>query len=85
MPMLDTREDRDRTGVFIADLVLQILSYVAEAERKFIRSRQAKGIAAAKEKGVVFERPPTKRPENCLEVYKQWKNGEISALRAAAA
>lgn len=83
MPLLDTREDKDRTGVIIADLVLQILSYVAETEREYIRSRQAKGIAAAKERGVVFARPPMKRPENYAEIYKLWKDGEISAHKAA--
>lgn len=85
MPLLDTREEKDRTGVFIADLVLQILSYVAETEREFIRTRQEEGIAAAKERGVVFGRPPIKRPENYPEIYRRWNNGEISARRAAEA
>jgi len=83
MPLLDTRQrDRDLTSAFIADLVLQILSYVAEMERSFNHQRQSEGIAAAKAKGVRFGRPPYERPEmlNCL--YALWQGGEISAREA---
>jgi len=83
MPLLDTRQkDRDLTGTFIADLVLQILSYVAQQEREFIRQRQAEGIAAAKARGVKFGRPPMERPDNFSEVYEVWERGEISAREA---
>ncbi len=84
MPLLDTREKKnDLTGRFIADLVLQILSYVAQTEREFIKKRQAEGIAAAKEKGVKFG---AKRKDVPMEFqkYKQaWENGEISLRKAA--
>lgn len=84
MPLLDTRQqDRDLTGAFIADLVLQILSYVAQIEREFNHQRQAEGIAVAKAKGVQFGRPPKKRPDNFLEVQSLWSNGNISAREAA--
>ena len=70
MPLLDTRQkERSLTGTFIADLVLQILSYVAETEREFNHRRQAEGIAAAKEKGVRFGRPPKERPEEFAEIF----------------
>lgn len=62
MPLLDTRQGRDLTGTLIADIVLQLLSYVAQTEREFIRQRQAEGIAAAKAKGVKFGRRPMERP-----------------------
>ena len=64
MPLLDTRQNRDLAGTLIADIVLQLLSYVAQTEREFIRQRQAEGIAAAKARGVRFGRPPMQRPEN---------------------
>lgn len=84
MPLLDTREKKnDLTGRFIADLVLQILSYVAQTEREFIKKRQAEGIAAAKEKGVKFG---AKRKDVPMEFqkYKQaWENEEISLRKAA--
>ncbi len=83
MPLLDTRQGRDLTGTLIADIVLQLLSYVAQTEREFIRQRQAEGIAAAKAKGVHFGRKPMKRPENYESVYFQWKAGELSARAAA--
>ena len=84
MPLLDTRQkERDLTGTFIADLVLQILSYVAQSEREAIRQRQAEGIAAAKARGVTFGRPPMERPELFTEVRKAWKRREISAREAA--
>ena len=83
MPLLDTREkERDLTGTFIADLVLQILSYVAQQEREFIRQRQAEGIEAAKARGVKFGRPPMERPEKFPEVLEAWERGEISAREA---
>jgi DNA invertase Pin-like site-specific DNA recombinase len=84
MPLLDTRQkERDLTGVFIADLVLQILSYVAQTEREYIRRRQAEGIAGAKARGVRFGRPPRRRPEIFPHLYKAWKNNELSARSAA--
>ena len=70
------------TGTFIADLVLQILSYVAQTEREMIRQRQAKGIAAAKDRGVKFGRPLKERPASFNEVRVAWDCGEISAREA---
>lgn len=79
MPLLDTRRrEKDLTGVFIADLVLQILSYVAETERENIRQRQAEGIAAAKARGVRFGNPGKPIPSDFARVVNQWKNKEIS-------
>ena len=83
MPLLDTRQNRDLTGTLIADIVLQLLSYVAQTEREFIRQRQAEGIAAAKARGVRFGRQPMQRPENFPFVRQQWEGGEISARQAA--
>ena len=84
MPLLDTRQkERDLTGTFIADLVLQILSYVAQTEREFIRQRQAEGILAAQARGVRFGRPPTKRPDLFEELRTAWIYKEISAREAA--
>ena len=84
IPLLDTRQkERDLTGTFIADLVLQILSYVAQTEREFIRQRQAEGIAAAQAKGVRFGRPPLERPVMFDEVRKAWEQQKISATAAA--
>ena len=83
MPLLDTRQSRDLTGVVIADIVLQLLSYVAETERAFIRRRQAEGIAAALARGVRFGRRPKEHPENFETLKAAWKNGEISARGAA--
>jgi len=83
MPLLDTRRSRDLTGTLIADIVLQLLSYVAQTEREFIRQRQAEGIAAARERGVHFGRRPIPRPEG-YEAYKTlWQSGEVSSRRAA--
>jgi DNA invertase Pin-like site-specific DNA recombinase len=83
IPLLDTRQkERDLTGTFIADLVLQILSYVAQQEREFIRQRQAEGIEAAKARGVKFGRPPMERPEMFYEVRRVWERNEISAREA---
>jgi DNA invertase Pin-like site-specific DNA recombinase len=84
MPLLDTRQkDRDLTGTLIADLVLQILSYVAQTERDFIRQRQAEGIMAAKARGVKFGRPPTDRTGQFQDLKTIWKNNEITAREAA--
>ena len=73
MPILDTRREKNLLGTFISDLVLALLSYVAENERNNIRQRQAEGIAAAKARGVHFGRRPNPLPENFYEVYQQWK------------
>ena len=83
MPLLDTRQGRDLTGTLIADIVLQLLSYVAQTEREFIRQRQAEGIAAAKANGVKFGRRPKPRPKEYEEVKQQWANGMLSARSAA--
>lgn len=85
MPLLDTRQGRDLTGVLIADIVLQLLSYVAQTEREFNHQRQAEGIAAAKAKGVRFGRKPKNRGENYESVMAAWRNGEISGRAAAKA
>ena len=78
MPLLDTRNGKDLMGTFIADLVLQILSFVAENERVMIRNRQEQGIAAAKKRGVRFGRPERPLPGNFGEIIKQWENGQIT-------
>lgn len=83
MPLLDTRQSRDLTGTLIADIVLQLLSYVAQTEREFIRQRQAEGIAAAKQNGVKFGRKPMERPSNLELLKTQWLRGELSARAAA--
>ena len=83
MPLLDTRQGKDLLGTFIADIVLQILSFVAENERDNIRRRQAEGIAAAKARGVIFGRPPQPLPENFPAVYERWKQGELTGRAAA--
>lgn len=83
MPLLDTRQGRDLTGTLIADIVLQLLSYVAEQERSFIRQRQAEGIAAAKARGQRFGPPPKQKPENFCACVKGWRDGSISAREAA--
>ena len=83
MPLLDTREGRDLTGTLIADIVLQLLSYVAQTEREFIRQRQAEGIAAAKERGVHFGRKRIPMPEDFEELAEAWWAGRISAVQAA--
>lgn len=85
MPVLDTREERDGiTGVLIADIVLQLLSYVAQIERENIRQRQAEGIAAAKARGVSFGRPRKKRPANYGETREAYWGGRITRKEAAA-
>ena len=82
MPLLDTRQGRDLTGVLIADIVLQLLSYVAQTEREFNRQRQAEGIAAAKARGVHFGRKFKERGENYKAVLASWQRGEISCRTA---
>ena len=85
MPLLDTRRGKDLMGTFISDLVLQILSFVAENERLNIKQRQAEGIAAAMNKGVRFGRPPKPLPENFSEICRRWTAGELSGRAAARA
>lgn len=84
MPLLDTRQGRDLTGTLIADIVLQLLSYVAQTEREFIRQRQAEGIAAAKARGVKFGRKPMERPKEFETLRREWENGHLSARNASA-
>ena len=83
MPLLDTRRGKDLMGTFLSDIVLQVLSFVAENERTNIRQRQAEGIAAAKAKGIRFGRVPKPLPENFHAVYQRWKSGEITGTAAA--
>ncbi len=83
MPLLDTRRGKDLMGTFLGDIVLQVLSFVAENERTNIRQRQAEGIAAAKLKGVRFGRPPRPLPENYYDAYQRWKAGKITGTDAA--
>jgi DNA invertase Pin-like site-specific DNA recombinase len=78
MPLLDTRNGGDLMGTFIADLVLQILSFVAQNERENIRKRQAEGIAAARARGVCFGRPIKKPPENFAAVVHEWERGKLT-------
>ena len=78
MPLLDTRNGKDLMGTFIADLVLQILSFVAQSERENIRKRQAEGIASAKARGVDFGRPKIPMPEDFPELIKVWENHQIT-------
>ena len=85
MPLLDTRRGKDLMGTFLSDIVLQVLSFVAENERTTIRQRQAEGIAAAKAKGVKFGRPPLPLPENFYEVHKSWRAKKITLKEAAKA
>lgn len=84
MPLLDTRNGKDLMGTFIADLVLQILSFVAQSERENIRTRRAQGIAAAKKKGVKFGRPAKPLPPDFPFAYAEWSQGKLSARQAAA-
>lgn len=83
MPMLDTRREKNLLGTFISDLVLTLLSYVAENERVNIRQRQAEGIAAAKARGVQFGRKPRDLPDNFDEMRERWRRKEISVTQAA--
>ena len=82
MPLLDTRQNRDLTGTLIADIVLQLLSYVAQTEREFIRQRQKEGIAAAKARGVKFGREPKTPPPEFYPMLAQWQSGALSARTA---
>lgn len=83
MPLLDTRRGKDLMGTFLSDIVLQVLSFVAENERANIRQRQAEGIAAAKARGVKFGRPSLPLPDNFYEVYRAWKAKEMTLKEAA--
>lgn len=83
MPLLDTRRGKDLMGTFLSDIVLQVLSFVAENERTNIRQRQAEGIAAAKAKGVRFGRPPQPLPPEFHSVYQEWRSGKITGSEAA--
>ena len=83
MPILDTRREKNLLGTFISDLVLTLLSYVAENERANIRQRQAEGIALAKARGVHFGRTPNPLPENFYDVYQQWKLKKLTIKQAA--
>ncbi len=85
MPLLDTRRGKDLMGTFLSDIVLQVLSFVAENEHASIRQRQAEGIAAAKARGVKFGRPPRPIPDNFYQVRKDWRNKKITLQQAAAA
>lgn len=83
MPLLDTRREKSLLGTFINDLILSLLSYVAETEYQAIHQRQAEGIAAAKARGVKLGRPPRPLPENFHDVYQLWKTKKISTKEAA--
>ena len=85
MPLLDTSIHRDLTGTLIADIVLQLLSYVAQNERENIRQRQAEGIAAAKARGVKLGRPSRPLPDNFRQVYRDWRNKKLTLRQAAQA
>ena len=85
MPLLDTRRGRDLMGAFLADIVLQVLSFVAENERSSIRQRQAEGIAAARARGVQFGRDPRPLPANFYETFSAWKAGACTIEEASAA
>lgn len=85
MPLLDTRRGKDLMGTFLSDIVLQVLSFVAENERTNIRQRQAEGIAAAKAKGVKFGRPALPYPDNFREVHRDWRKKKITLRQAAEA
>lgn len=82
MPVLDTTKTEGLIGEVISDIVLQLLSYVAEQERAFIKQRQAEGIKLAKEKGKRLGKPPIEYPENWDSIYKVWKSGAITAREA---
>ena len=85
MPLLDTRRGKDLMGTFLSDIVLQVLSFVAENERINIRQRQAEGIAAAKARGVQFGRPPLPLPENFHQIHLDWRSRKITLKEAASA
>lgn len=83
MPLLDTRRGKDLMGTFLSDIVLQVLSFVAENERKNIKQRQKEGIEAAKLRGVQFGRPQKPMPENFDQIYSRWLAKEITGEEAA--
>ena len=83
MPLLDTTKTKDLLGTFISDVVLQLLSFVAENERENIRQRQAEGIAAAKARGVQFGKPVIPMPENFPELYREWEESRITITELA--
>ena len=85
MPLLDTRRGKDLMGTFLSDIVLQVLSFVAENERDIIRQRQAEGIAAAKARGVRFGRPPLPLPDNFHMLHQAWRGQKITLRQAARA
>ena len=85
MPLLDTRRGKDLMGTFLSDIVLQVLSFVAENERTNIRQRQAEGIAVAKAKGIRFGRPPLPLPDNFYEIHKAWRSKKLTLKQSAAA
>lgn len=85
MPLLDTRRGKDLIGTFLSDIVLQVLSFVAENEQVNIRQRQAEGIAIAKSKGIRFGRPPKPLSENFYKICEQWRRGKITGVAAAKA
>lgn len=85
MPLLDTRRGKDLMGTFLSDIVLQVLSFVAENERTNVKQRQAEGIAAAKAQGIKFGRPPLPLPDNFYEVHKAWHSKKITLKQAAEA
>ena len=85
MPLLDTRREKSLLGTFISDLVLALLSYVAENERLNIKQRQAEGIAAAKARGVRFGRPPKPLPDNFHDIRSQWRDKKLTLKQAANA
>lgn len=85
MPLLDTRRGKDLMGTFLSDIVLQVLSFVAENERRNIRQRQAEGIAAAKARGVKFGRPSKALPDNFEQIHRKWRRGQLKLQEAADA
>ena len=85
MPLLDTRRGKDLMGTFLSDIVLQVLSFVAENERVNIRQRQAEGIAAARARGVRFGRPPHPLPENFRQIHRDWRGKKLTLKEAADA
>ena len=85
MPLLDTRRGKDLMGTFLSDIVLQVLSFVAENERTNIRQRQAEGIAATKAKGIKFGRKPIPLPENFYEVHQAWRTKKLTLKQAVSA
>ena len=83
MPLLDTLKNKDLAGTLIADIILQLLSYVAETERNMIRQRQAEGIAAAKARGKLWGRPKRELDQNFFDALKAWKSGQMTCKQAA--